>query len=133
MPKLSPTTQSCKLLKWYIKEGTKFSIYSILCEIETSNLTRVDTQQQTTEMEIEIQEDGIIGQLFAKEGDILSVGSPLAIICDDEKEYQKFSKISLTGDVYNQTKYPMAGWQAYVKQKNENSCGCSQVELSDPL
>lgn len=128
MPKLSPSINSCKLVKWYVKEDTTLSLYDLICEIETSSLTQTQNEFEISKLDIEIQEECFIAKLLCKEGDIIKPGYPLAILVDNLNEkHQLKHQFTIDGDIYNQTKYPMAGWQAYLKSqelKDRSSCGC---------
>lgn len=128
MPKLSPSNIDCKLLKWHVKEGMEMEPYSLVCEIETKSLTTQATDENlTSRMEIEIQEDCVIQRLLCREGDVIKVGTPIAILVEDKGELTcATDDILLIPDIYEQTKYQMAGWQAYVKEKTDpGQCGCS--------
>jgi hypothetical protein len=139
---LSPTTTQCKLVKWHVKEGMELPSYSLICDLETETLTKnqslsasetndlSSSSSSSSQLELEIQEECYILKLLCSEGEILSVGSPLAILGEDSSEPipAQFSlkEIESIGDVYNQSQYRMAGWQAYVKSKNDpGQCGCS--------
>lgn len=126
MPKLSPSNINCKLLKWHVKEGHEVKSYALVCEIETNTLQTTQPNQNSI-MEIEIQEDCYVQKLLCREGEILTVGKPIAILVEEKDELSIVTDdIKSISDVYNQSKYQMAGWQAYVKNKNDpGQCGCS--------
>jgi pyruvate/2-oxoglutarate dehydrogenase complex dihydrolipoamide acyltransferase (E2) component len=129
MPKLSPTTSKCKLLKWYVKEGMTISTpaYSLVCEIETMTLTNSASTELASQLEIEIQEEFLVAKLLCQEGDVVSVGVPIAILVEDLTELPiQVDLKSIGEDAYDQSQYQMAGWQAYVKTKKDaGQCGCS--------
>jgi pyruvate/2-oxoglutarate dehydrogenase complex dihydrolipoamide acyltransferase (E2) component len=129
MPKLSPTTMKCKLLKWHVREGMKAPLpaYSLVCEIETMTLTNSSSAEVASQLEIEIQEDFLVAKLLCQEGDEVSAGAPIAILVEDSTELPLQVDLGLIGDdAYTQSHYQMAGWQAYVKTKNDaGQCGCS--------
>jgi hypothetical protein len=135
---LSPTTTQCKLVKWHVKEGLELPSYSLICDLETETLTKNQFENEadgisnstSSQLELEIQEECHIIKLLCEEGDILSVGSPLAILGEDSEDpvptASSMKEIQSIGDVYSQSKYRMAGWQAYVKSKSDpGQCGCS--------
>lgn len=130
MPKLSPSIKSCKLIKWYIKENIQLSLYDLICEIETTSLTQTQNEYEITKLDLEIQEECLVGKLLYNEGDNILPGSPIAILVDNSNELEIIRDLNLKIneiDVYNQSKYQMAGWQAYIKNKelkDSSSCGC---------
>ena len=128
MPKLSPTITSCKLLKWYIKEEKiKLSQYDLICEIETTSLTQTQNKYEIIKLDIEIQEECYLYQLLCLEGDLIRPGYPIAIFIDNINEIERYKDLQIDFDIYNQTKYQMTGWQAYIKSnelKDSSSCGC---------
>jgi pyruvate/2-oxoglutarate dehydrogenase complex dihydrolipoamide acyltransferase (E2) component len=128
MPKLSPTQiDSCasKLVKWHVKENAEISAYSLLCEIETHDLTE-DASTSFAQLDIEIQEGAYIAKLLCKEGDVIKPGVPIAILCEEEEEIASAAHfdIDLKSDVYGNPDLLLVGFQAYV-QLSSPSCGCS--------
>jgi pyruvate/2-oxoglutarate dehydrogenase complex dihydrolipoamide acyltransferase (E2) component len=127
MPKLSPTNETCKILKWHISEGSELNAYSLLCDVETTSLTQ--TSNEISQLEIEIQEDCTVLKILRFEGEVVDTGCPIAVFSDDPKDVLHPSTLSpqfLSIDTYEQKEIQMASWQAYMKTGlGENSCGCS--------
>ena len=70
MPKLSDTMDEGIILKWRKREGESILQGDILADI----------QSDKADMEQEAYDGGVIRKLFAKEGEGVKVGAPLAII-----------------------------------------------------
>lgn len=71
MPALSPTMTKGKLIKWHKNIGDQVQSSDIIAEVETDKAT----------MEIEVFEDGTIGELLVKENQAdISVNSAIAVI-----------------------------------------------------
>lgn len=70
MPKLGMTMTSGKITKWLKKEGDKVEQGEPLLEIETDKVT----------MEEEATYSGVLLKILAKEGEIVPVNQPIAII-----------------------------------------------------
>ena len=69
MPKLSPTMNEGKIVKWLKKEGDLVLEEEVLCEIATDKST----------MEFTSIEKGYIRKIFYKDGDVVPVGEVLAL------------------------------------------------------
>ena len=74
MPALSPTMESGKVSKWFVKEGQEVASGDILAEIETDKAT----------MEFEAISDGVISKILIPEGNQeVKVNTPIAVILED--------------------------------------------------
>lgn len=74
MPALSPTMTEGKLAKWLKKEGDRLESGEVLAEIETDKAT----------MEIEVVDEGILGQILVPEGtEGVAVNAPIAVILEE--------------------------------------------------
>lgn len=76
MPKLSPTMNEGKIVKWLKKEGDPIVEEEALCEIATDKST----------MEFTSIEKGYIRKIFFKEGDIVPVGEVLLLHTETKDE-----------------------------------------------
>lgn len=76
MPKLGFDMREGTLVKWLKREGEAVNKGEVIAEIETDKAT----------VEVEAYASGVIKGLFAKEGDVLPIGEPIAVIgAPDEK------------------------------------------------
>ena len=73
MPKLSDTMTEGTLVRWLKKEGDKVEAGDILAEVETDKAT----------MEMESFDDGILKEVYVKEGGKAVVGGKIALILGD--------------------------------------------------
>lgn len=76
MPSLGSQMIEAKLVKWHIKPGDKVKKGDIIGEIDTEKGL----------IDIEVFEDGVITDLIAKEGEVVPVGSVMAVINGKGKE-----------------------------------------------
>lgn len=70
MPKLSDTMTEGTLVRWLKKEGDQIEMGDILAEVETDKAT----------MEMESFDEGILKEVFVKEGGKIGVGQKIALI-----------------------------------------------------
>jgi pyruvate dehydrogenase E2 component (dihydrolipoamide acetyltransferase) len=70
MPKLSDTMTEGVVVRWHKKKGEPVSTGDVLAEIETDKAT----------MEMEAFDDGVLEEVYAQEGQKVSVGEPIALI-----------------------------------------------------
>ncbi len=70
MPRQGNTVESCVLVGWRAKEGTRLSAADILCDVETDKAV----------FEVPAGFDGIVLKLLAAEGDDVPVLAPIAVI-----------------------------------------------------
>ncbi len=70
MPALSPTMKEGKIVKWLKKEGDKVSSGEAIAECETDK----------SNLEIEAYDDGYLLKIVVAEGEMATVGAPIAII-----------------------------------------------------
>lgn len=83
MPALSPTMVTGTIAEWLRNEGDSFVVGDPLCKIETDKAT----------LDLEAQEDGILAKILVQ-GDTakdLSVGTPVCILVEDEKDVSAFA------------------------------------------
>jgi len=76
MTQLSPTMTEGKIARWLKKEGDELVSGEVLVEIETDKAT----------MEVEVIEEGILHKIIAAEGDLIPVGTAIAVIAEDDEE-----------------------------------------------
>ena len=85
LPAMSPTMTEGTLAKWIVKEGDIVAAGDILAEIETDKAT----------MELETDEDGVIGRLFVSDGsEGIAVGTVIAVILEDAEDADSIGDIS---------------------------------------
>ena len=72
MPKLSEAMETGKLIKWIKKEGDRVSGGDILAEVETDK----------ADVEMEAFGAGVLRKVLVKEGDVVPVGSLIAVIAE---------------------------------------------------
>ncbi|MBK5221106.1 MAG: biotin/lipoyl-binding protein, partial [Thermoleophilia bacterium] len=70
MPSLGADMQAGTLLEWQVKPGDAVKRGDIVAVVDTSK----------AEIEVEIFEDGVIGDLLVEEGTKVPVGTPLATV-----------------------------------------------------
>ena len=110
MPKLSPTMETGRIVKWHVPLGTKVNAYDLLLEISATKLV-CDGDEADTAMDIEIMEDGVLVQILHQAGDSVAVGKPIAVFCDNAQNVANATKLTISD-----TELPVALWQAYVKE-----------------
>lgn len=103
MPSLGSQMIEAKLIQWHVKPGDKVKRGDIIGEIDTEKGL----------IDIEVFEDGTITELVAKEGEIIPVGSVMAVIDGREektevavKAAQKEGKEKVKGN--GEKRYPTA-------------------------
>ena len=130
-PALSPSTTTLRVLRWHAKVGELLPAYSLLCDVTTSTLTKsqsiLSAKEEDTELNIELQEELIVARKYVEAGAIVPVGTPLALLCEDEADVSTCATISTDEvDVLTQQKNPLvvdALWQAYLaKPPVERGC-----------
>jgi pyruvate dehydrogenase E2 component (dihydrolipoamide acetyltransferase) len=70
MPSLSPTMKEGKIIKWLKKEGDKVSSGEAIAEVETDK----------SNLEVEAYDDGVLLQIVVPEGEMATVGAPIAYL-----------------------------------------------------
>jgi pyruvate dehydrogenase E2 component (dihydrolipoamide acetyltransferase) len=70
MPALSPTMKEGKIVRWLKKEGDKVSSGEAIAEVETDK----------SNLEIEAYDDGFLLKIAVKEGEMATVGAPIAFV-----------------------------------------------------
>jgi pyruvate dehydrogenase E2 component (dihydrolipoamide acetyltransferase) len=76
MPKLSDTMTEGTLVAWKKKQGDRVAMGEVIAEVETDKAT----------MEMEAFEDGILSEIYIKEGEKVDVGAKIARIGDKKEE-----------------------------------------------
>jgi len=88
MPALSPTMSQGNIAAWLVKEGDEIAPGDILCDVETDKAT----------MGWENQDDGYIAKLLKPSGSQdIPVGTPLAILVEDEADVAAFADYKADG------------------------------------
>ncbi|RKG93388.1 pyruvate dehydrogenase complex dihydrolipoamide acetyltransferase [Corallococcus terminator] len=70
MPSLSPTMKEGKIVKWLKKAGDKVSSGDAIAEVETDK----------SNLEVEAYDDGTLARIVVNEGDMATVGAPIAFL-----------------------------------------------------
>jgi len=76
MTQLSPTMTEGRIARWLKKEGDTLESGEIMAEIETDKAT----------MEMEVIDEGILHAILAPEGSTVPVGTPIAVIREEDEE-----------------------------------------------
>ncbi|NOR72523.1 MAG: FAD-binding protein, partial [Mariprofundaceae bacterium] len=76
MTQLSPTMTEGKITRWLKKEGDELVSGEVMAEIETDKAT----------MEMEVIDEGILHKILSPEGSIVPVGTPIAVIAEEDEE-----------------------------------------------
>jgi len=121
MPKLSPSMTHGRIKKWIQEPGTELVPYDLLMEITTDTLTeeayKVGKFAGTVTMQIECVDHGKFVkrlELGEKETLDLKVGTPLALLCEDEDVLNEIENIHSVQDPNPDTTIYM-NWNAYIK------------------
>ncbi|KOS22938.1 Dihydrolipoyllysine-residue acetyltransferase component of pyruvate dehydrogenase complex [Escovopsis weberi] len=86
MPALSPTMTAGNIGTWQKKPGDSISPGEVLVEIETDK----------AQMDFEFQEEGVIAKLLKDSGEKdVAVGTPIAILVEEEADIAAFEKFTL--------------------------------------
>jgi len=76
MTQLSPTMTEGKIVRWLKKEGDELTSGEVMAEIETDKAT----------MEMEVVDEGTLHKILQPEGAVVQVGSPIAVIAEEDEE-----------------------------------------------
>src|SRR6187401_1797143 len=76
MPKMGESIVEATILSWLKKPGDRIELEESLLEVATD---KVDTEVPSTHA-------GVLKELLAKEGEVVKVGSPIAILTTDAEE-----------------------------------------------
>jgi pyruvate dehydrogenase E2 component (dihydrolipoamide acetyltransferase) len=82
MPRLSDTMEEGSILAWHKKPGDAVNVGDVLVEIETDKAT----------MEYEAYEAGTLSKIIAAEGELVSIGAPIAELEGGEGDASAASK-----------------------------------------
>lgn len=117
-PKLSPSMTKGRVTKWYVRPGMEVRMTELLFEVETDELTE---EKKTFLVDVEAHDEGVLSKVFHSSDEILSVGSPIGILCEDLRDVDAFKELN-PADV---SSYSGRGflWQAYVRG-GEGGCKC---------
>ncbi len=76
MTQLSPTMTEGKIVRWLKKEGEELVSGEVMAEVETDKAT----------MEMEVVDEGILHKILQPEGSLVAVGTPIAVIAEEDEE-----------------------------------------------
>lgn len=83
MPRLSPTATRSRILHIHLEKNEVVKSYDLALTLSVDDLT-FDSDSATTEMELEILEDGFrVAELLVEAGRDVEIGEPLAILIDE--------------------------------------------------
>lgn len=86
LPKMGMAMEEGSVATWAVEEGQHIDVGQILCEFTTD---KVDT-------EIEAEQSGYVARLLVSEGETVSVGTPIAILVEDEDELTQYIEAGAT-------------------------------------
>src|SRR5260370_7920081 len=76
MPKLSDTMTEGTLVRWIKKVGDTVAVGDVLAEVETDKAT----------MEMEAFDEGVLTEIYVKDGEKAQIGQKLALLSDQEEK-----------------------------------------------
>ncbi len=77
MPKLSDTMSEGTIVRWHKKEGDAIAVGDVIADVETDKAT----------MEMEAFDDGVLKEIYVKEGGKVKIGDKIALVLGEgEKE-----------------------------------------------
>ena len=76
MPKLSDTMTEGTLVRWIKKVGDTVAVGDVLAEVETDKAT----------MEMEAFDDGVLTEIYVKDGEKVLIGQKLALLSEQGRE-----------------------------------------------
>jgi pyruvate dehydrogenase E2 component (dihydrolipoamide acetyltransferase) len=76
MPKLSDTMTEGTLVRWIKKVGDTVAVGDVLAEVETDKAT----------MEMEAFDEGVLTEIYVKDGEKVQIGQKLALLSDQEEK-----------------------------------------------
>jgi len=120
MPALSPTMTQGNIASWKVKAGDAIKPGSVVAEIETDKAT----------VDLEVQEDGIIGKLLMESGakDIVC-GTPIAVLVESKDDVAAFADFKAP-----ETKPPKPAAAAEAsKPKQATAAEPSQAPPREPV
>ncbi len=94
MPQMGESVMEATIISWLKKEGERVEEEEPLLEVATD---KVDT-------EVPAAESGVITKLLAKEGDVVQIGAPIAVIDTDGAETKTVKKEEPAPEVPEQVK-----------------------------
>jgi 2-oxoglutarate dehydrogenase E2 component (dihydrolipoamide succinyltransferase) len=98
MPQMGESVMEATIISWLKKEGEKVEIEEPLLEVATD---KVDT-------EVPSIQSGIIKEFLAKEGDVIQIGAPIALLSVDGAEIGSEQKTTATGKDRKKEPAPVA-------------------------
>jgi pyruvate dehydrogenase E2 component (dihydrolipoamide acetyltransferase) len=75
MPRLSDTMETGTVIHWYVKKGDTVSAGDVVADVETDKAT----------MEMQAFDDGTVSEILVEEGHQVNVGTPIAILAEDDE------------------------------------------------
>ena len=94
MPQLSPTMTAGKITKWYARTGEVRKAYELIVAIEADKLTKVN-MDKSNELEIELQEEFVVGRILFDEGAIVNVDVPIAVVCEVPEDHTRCALLTV--------------------------------------
>jgi len=108
MPKVGDAMTEGKIVRWYKQAGDKVSKGEPVLEIETDKVN----------LDLEAEADGTLGDLQAKEGEMIPVGETLAqILAPGEKPAEKPADNRRATDKKDSVKHTTGEYQEAIEQK----------------
>lgn len=88
MPQMGESVMEATIISWLKKEGEKVDTEEPLLEVATD---KVDT-------EVPAAQAGVIRELLAKEGDVVQIGAPIALISTDDEHKSKNKAVQISAE-----------------------------------
>lgn len=126
MPSLSPSMTMGSITNFYKKEpGDFIPSYNLFADVEVQSLLKTELDRNIR-LELELQDDLYLVKIFQEINRPVSVGTPIAIFCDEQEDVMVVDGLKLENSEFKmQGKNLMhVVWQAYVKSKSDSiHCG----------
>ncbi len=80
VPRESTEMESCRITRWYVKEGNRVKAGQLLCEVDTGKAS----------FDIEAPADGLVLALFFTDDAEAPLLTPIAVIGEEGEEFEQF-------------------------------------------
>lgn len=95
MPHLAPHMTTGRVHAWLKAEGDVITCYDVIAELASDNLVegahRVGRFEGEVTLLLEAQEEGMLARVLQPAGpELVGVGAPIAVLCEEGDEVSKF-------------------------------------------
>ena len=118
MPKMGESIMEATILSWLKNEGDAIETDESVLEVATD---KVDTEVPSTHA-------GVLSKILAKEGDVIPIGQPIAIITTDVEESAGSNGAPTTPEATEPTPEPV-----FVEAEPVTTSAAEPVPLSQPV